>query len=66
MNLNNSLSSMKKYQFFEECQEKNTNANKTSSLTLNDIFPSGINQMQSIEDIILMLKIQMNLEEIIL
>ena len=52
MNLNNSFSSMKKYQFFEECQEKNTNANKTSSLTLNDIFPSGINQMQSIEDII--------------
>ena len=57
MNLNNSFSSMKKYQFFEETQDKteqisNNNQNKSYSLTLNDISPSGINQMQSIEDII--------------
>ena len=50
---------MKKYQFFEETQDKtdqipniNNNQNKSYSLTLNDISPSGINQMQSIEDII--------------
>ena len=58
MNINNSFSSMKKYQFFEETQDKteqipnNNNQNKSYSLTLNDISPSGINQMQSIEDII--------------
>ena len=60
MNLNNSFSSIKKYQFFEELQEKtpqnlnkddNSN-NKAYNLTLDDISPSGINQMQSIEDII--------------
>ena len=48
---------MKKYQFFEESLDKtNQNvinaSNKTSSLTLNDISPSGINQMQAIEDIL--------------
>ena len=58
MNINNSFSNMKKYQFFEESQDKNvqninnTNSNKALSLTLNDISPSGINQMQAIEDII--------------
>ena len=58
MNISNSFSSMKKYQFFEEIQDKtdqipnNNNQNKSYSLTLNDISPSGINQMQSIEDII--------------
>ena len=60
MNLNNSFSLIKKYQFFEELQEKtpqnlnkddNSN-NKAYNLTLDDISPSGINQMQSIEDII--------------
>ena len=56
MNINN-FSSMKKYQFFEESLDKtNQNvinaSNKTSSLTLNDISPSGINQMQAIEDIL--------------
>ena len=48
---------MKKYQFFEESLDKtnqnvNNASNKTSSLTLNDISPSGINQMQAIEDIL--------------
>ena len=63
MNINNSFSSMKKYQFFEESQDKPeqnqnninnnfSNENKSYSLTLNDITPSGINQMQSIDDII--------------
>ena len=57
MNINNLTSSMKKYQFFEESIDKTTqnvkdNSNKASSLTLNDISPSGINQMQAIEDII--------------
>ena len=60
MNLSNSFSSMKKYQFFEEYldkpdqnQKNNTNnSNKAYSLNLNDISPSGISQMQSIEDII--------------
>ena len=56
MNINN-FSSMKKYQFFEESLDKtnqnvNNASNKTSSLTLNDISPSGINQMQAIEDIL--------------
>ena len=56
MNVNN-FSSMKKYQFFEEsldqnAQNANNNSNKVSSLTLNDISPSGINQMQAIEDIL--------------
>ena len=53
----NNFSSMKKYQFFEESLDKtnqnvNNASNKTSSLTLNDISPSGINQMQAIEDIL--------------
>ena len=57
MNINNLTLSMKKYQFFEESIDKTTqnvkdNSNKASSLTLNDISPSGINQMQAIEDII--------------
>ena len=59
MNLSNSFSSMKKYQFFEEYldkpdqnQKNNNNSNKAYSLNLNDISASGINQMQSIEDII--------------
>ena len=48
---------MKKYQFFELSLDKtnqnvNKASNKTSSLTLNDISPSGINQMQAIEDIL--------------
>ena len=58
-NKNNVSSTMKKYQFFEVCQEgktediKNTNKSNTiSTLLIKDISPSGINQMQSIEDII--------------
>ena len=59
MNVNNS---MKKYQFFEETIEadtsniskkKNNNNNiKQSLISLNDISSSGINQMQSIDNII--------------
>ena len=63
MNIANSFSSMKTYQFFEEIRDKpeqnqsnknltNENNNKSYSLTLNDISPSGINQMQSLDDII--------------
>ena len=55
-----STSSMKKYQFFEESQEENNDTklseqkeqNKTSKLLIKDISPSGINQMQSFDDII--------------
>ena len=55
---------MKKYQFFEESQEENIDnindidkstskeINKNSTLLIKDISPSGINQMQSIDDII--------------
>lgn len=50
---------MKKYQFFEESQEENNEKvksskdnNKNSALSIKDISPSGINQMQSYEDII--------------
>ena len=52
-------SSMKKYQFFEESQEENNEKiksskddNKNTSLSIKDISPSGINQMQSYDDII--------------
>ena len=48
-------SNMKKYQFFEESKEENTDKTKTnnnSTLLIKDISPSGINQMQSIDDII--------------
>ena len=57
-----SISSIKKYQFFEECPEENNEnlsnstskkePNKNSTLLIKDISPSGINQMQSIDDII--------------
>ena len=51
------FSSMKKYQFFEECQEENnelrsSSNNLNSSLSIKDISPSGINQMQSYDNII--------------
>ena len=55
MNVNNS---MKKYQFFEELIETDTNIStndkniSSSTLFLKDISSSGINQMQSIDDII--------------
>ena len=58
-NKNNAFSSMKKYQFFEVSEEENNedlkNINKSNTvptLLIKDISPSGINQMQSIDDII--------------
>ena len=58
-NKNNAFSSMKKYQFFEVSEEENNedlkNINKSNTvptLLIKDISPSGINQMQSVDDII--------------
>ena len=53
----NNSTSMKKYQFFEEFKDENNDTinektNKNSNLLIKDISPSGINQMQSIDDII--------------